>query len=82
MLSPRLGLPHLGLGVGLRSVHFPYLLQQRPGRLRPADGFYFGDRTVKSVRNRVNSNSLRIDTGEVEQAAEGNTDAAAGIMGG
>ena len=30
MLSPRLGLPHLGLGVGLRSVHFPYLLQQRP----------------------------------------------------
>jgi uncharacterized protein (UPF0276 family) len=30
MPSPRLGLPHLGLGVGLRSVHFPYLLQQRP----------------------------------------------------
>lgn len=30
MPSPRLGLPHLGLGVGLRSVHFPFLLQQRP----------------------------------------------------
>ena len=30
MPSPRLGLPHLGLGVGLRSAHFPYLLQQRP----------------------------------------------------
>ncbi len=30
MPSARLGLPHLGLGVGLRSVHFPYLLQQRP----------------------------------------------------
>jgi hypothetical protein len=26
----RLGLPHLGLGVGLRSTHFAYLLQQRP----------------------------------------------------
>lgn len=30
MPTARLGLPHLGLGVGLRSVHFPYLLQQRP----------------------------------------------------
>lgn len=30
MPMARLGLPHLGLGVGLRSVHFPYLLQQRP----------------------------------------------------
>ena len=30
MPSSRLGLPHLGLGVGLRSVHFPYLLQERP----------------------------------------------------
>lgn len=30
MPLPRLGLPHLGLGVGLRSAHFSYLLQQRP----------------------------------------------------
>jgi uncharacterized protein (UPF0276 family) len=30
MATARLGLPHLGLGIGLRSVHFPYLLQQRP----------------------------------------------------
>ncbi len=30
MPTARLGLPHLGLGVGLRSVHFPYLLGQRP----------------------------------------------------
>jgi len=28
--SPRLGHPHLGLGVGLRTVHFPYILQHRP----------------------------------------------------
>ncbi len=30
MPPPRLGLPHLGLGVGLRGAHFPYLLQHRP----------------------------------------------------
>jgi uncharacterized protein len=30
MILPRLGHPHLGLGVGLRSVHFPYLLEHRP----------------------------------------------------
>jgi len=30
MPSARLGLPHLGLGVGLRSAHFAYLLQHRP----------------------------------------------------
>jgi len=30
MSSPRLGLPHLGLGVGLRSVHYPHLLEHRP----------------------------------------------------
>lgn len=30
MPLPRLGLPHLGLGVGLRSAHFSYLLQQWP----------------------------------------------------
>lgn len=35
MPKARLGLPHLGLGVGLRSVHFPYLLQHRP----PVDWF-------------------------------------------
>jgi uncharacterized protein len=26
-LSPRLGLPNLGLGIGLRAQHFPYLMQ-------------------------------------------------------
>lgn len=30
MSKTRIGLPHLGLGVGLRSVHFPHLLQNRP----------------------------------------------------
>ena len=28
--ASRLGLPNLGLGVGLRSVHFPYILEERP----------------------------------------------------
>ena len=28
--SPRLGQPNLGLGVGLRSVHFPYILKEWP----------------------------------------------------
>jgi uncharacterized protein len=32
---PRLGLPNLGLGVGLRPVHFSYILQHRP----PVDWF-------------------------------------------
>ena len=27
---PRLGNPNLGLGVGLRSTHFPYILQEQP----------------------------------------------------
>src|SRR3954467_7523598 len=26
----RLGLPHLGLGVGLRNQHFPYLMRNDP----------------------------------------------------
>jgi hypothetical protein len=26
----RLGNPNLGLGVGLRSVHFPYILAEKP----------------------------------------------------
>ena len=30
MPSPRLGNPNLGLGVGLRSVHFPYILAEQP----------------------------------------------------
>src|SRR5580698_7727227 len=30
MPSPRLGLPNLGLGVGLRSVHFPHILEHKP----------------------------------------------------
>lgn len=30
MISPRLGHPDLGLGVGLRSVHFNHILQHRP----------------------------------------------------
>ena len=29
-MSPRCGLPNLGFGVGLRTVHFPYLLQHWP----------------------------------------------------
>jgi uncharacterized protein (UPF0276 family) len=35
MNAPRLGHPNLGLGVGLRTVHFPYLLQNFP----PVDWF-------------------------------------------
>src|SRR5262245_55831047 len=30
METPRLGHPNLGLGVGLRSVHFPYILKHQP----------------------------------------------------
>src|SRR4051812_35396597 len=30
MPPPRLGNPNLGLGVGLRSIHFPYILHERP----------------------------------------------------
>ena len=30
MPSPRLGHPNLGLGVGLRTVHFPYILKRHP----------------------------------------------------
>lgn len=30
MNAPRLGNPHLGLGVGLRTVHFPHILQHQP----------------------------------------------------
>ncbi len=30
MVTPRLGHPHLGLGVGLRSVHYAHILQQQP----------------------------------------------------
>ncbi|MDB5386511.1 MAG: hypothetical protein JWM11_2157 [Planctomycetaceae bacterium] len=30
MTLPRLGLPHLGIGLGLRTVHFGYLLQETP----------------------------------------------------
>jgi hypothetical protein len=29
-VAPRLGYPNLGLGVGLRTVHFPYILQHYP----------------------------------------------------
>lgn len=30
MTIPRLGHPNLGLGVGLRTAHFPYILEHRP----------------------------------------------------
>src|SRR4051812_19987836 len=30
MRPPRLGYPNLGLGVGLRTTHFPYLLRRTP----------------------------------------------------
>jgi len=30
MLAPRLGHPHLGFGVGLRSVHFSHVLREQP----------------------------------------------------
>jgi uncharacterized protein (UPF0276 family) len=29
-VAPRLGYPHLGLGVGLRTVHFDYILNEHP----------------------------------------------------
>ncbi len=35
MIRPRLGHENLGLGVGLRSVHFPYILENNP----PVDWF-------------------------------------------
>jgi uncharacterized protein (UPF0276 family) len=35
MVEPRLGYPNLGLGVGLRSVHFPFILTNHP----PVDWF-------------------------------------------
>jgi uncharacterized protein len=35
MVQPRLGHPNLGLGVGLRSVHFEHILEHRP----PVDWF-------------------------------------------
>ena len=35
MTSPRLGHPHLGFGLGLRTVHYPYILQHHP----PVDWF-------------------------------------------
>jgi len=35
MQQPRLGYPHLGFGVGLRSVHFDYILSHQP----PVDWF-------------------------------------------
>lgn len=30
MTEPRLGYPNLGLGIGLRSVHYPYILNEQP----------------------------------------------------
>jgi hypothetical protein len=30
MIAQRLGYPHLGLGVGLRTVHFDYILEKQP----------------------------------------------------
>jgi len=35
MITSRLGQPNLGLGLGLRTVHFPYILEHRP----PVDWF-------------------------------------------
>jgi hypothetical protein len=35
MSSPRLGLPHLGFGIGLRTVHYPHILKYQP----PVDWF-------------------------------------------
>src|SRR5262249_60635071 len=34
-MTPRLGLPNLGFGIGLRTVHFPHVLENRP----PVDWF-------------------------------------------
>jgi uncharacterized protein (UPF0276 family) len=35
MIKERLGHPNLGLGIGLRAVHFPYILENHP----PVDWF-------------------------------------------
>lgn len=35
MIPPRLGHPHLGFGIGLRSVHYDYILREEP----PVDWF-------------------------------------------
>jgi uncharacterized protein (UPF0276 family) len=44
----RLGLPHLGFGVGLRSVHFPHILQNSP----PVDWFEIISENFMDTRGR------------------------------
>ncbi len=46
--SPRLGNANLGLGVGLRSVHFPYILEHQP----PVDWFEIISENFMDSRGR------------------------------
>ena len=48
MPTPRLGTPDLGLGVGLRSVHFPYILEHEP----PVDWFEIISENYMDSRGR------------------------------
>ena len=48
MLEKRLGYPHLGLGVGLRTVHFEYILQHQP----PVDWFEIISENFMDSRGR------------------------------
>ncbi len=47
-LSNRLGHPNLGLGVGLRTVHFPYILEHQP----PVDWFEIISENFMDSRGR------------------------------
>ncbi|HZR18094.1 MAG TPA: DUF692 domain-containing protein [Verrucomicrobiae bacterium] len=48
MSDPRLGYPHLGLGVGLRTVHFDYILEHQP----PVDWFEIISENFMDSRGR------------------------------
>ena len=48
MTEQRMGYPHLGLGVGLRTVHFDYILENHP----PVDWFEIISENFMDSRGR------------------------------